>query len=284
MNSITRRQFMQTGSALLALAAFGRRLHAAAQNIKVGVTDWDIRQTAKPDSIALAKSLGFDGVEVSLGRAPDRLLLSDPALQERFLAQATQHQFPIASTCLDILHQNYLKSDPLGKRWVAESIPITQKLGARVILLPFFGKGALQTHSEMDFVADYLKEIGPEAVKAGVILGLENTISAQDNARIMDRAQSKAVKVYYDVGNSQPKGFNIYEEIRWLGKDRICQIHLKDGRHYLGQGPINFPKVIQVIRDIGYSDWLVLEVPSPSGSIKDDLPKNLNYVRQLLKA
>src|SRR6266516_1842426 len=82
-----------------------------------------------------------------------------------------------------------------------EAIPITRQLGARVILLPFFGKGALQTKAEMDYVGDFLKEIGPEAEKTGVILGLENTNSAEDNARILDRAQSKAVLVYYDVGN-----------------------------------------------------------------------------------
>ena len=40
---------------------------------------------------------------------------------------------------------------------------------------------------EKEYVGDALREIAPEAEKAGVILGLENTISAEDNVRIMDR-------------------------------------------------------------------------------------------------
>lgn len=124
------------------------RLLADYTKLKIGVTDWNLRHSAKPTSVEFAKSIGFDGVEISLGRAPDHLPLSDVSVQDAFLAEVKKQEFPIASTCLDILHQNYLKNDPLGKRWVAESIAITKKLGARVILLPFFGKGKLETKGE----------------------------------------------------------------------------------------------------------------------------------------
>ena len=67
--------------------------------------------------------------------------MGDSELLERFLAESRKNKLPIVSTCVEILHRNYLKNDPLGKKWVAESIPLTRKLGARVILLPFFGKG-----------------------------------------------------------------------------------------------------------------------------------------------
>jgi hypothetical protein len=54
-----------------------------------------------------------------------------------------------------------------------------------------------------------LKELAPAAEKAGVDLGLEDTISAEDNVRIMERAGSPAVRVYYDVGNSTNNGFDV---------------------------------------------------------------------------
>jgi len=125
------------------------------------------------------------------------------------------------------------------------AIEIAKALGARVILLPFFGRGALRTHEEMDFVGDFLKEIGPEAEKTGVILGIEDTISAVDNLRILDRAKSPAVQVY-DVGNSTGGGFDIIKEIRMLGRHRICEFHFKDNPKYLGEGRIDFPAVIDV--------------------------------------
>jgi sugar phosphate isomerase/epimerase len=251
---------------------------------KVGVTDWNLHQSGKVESVALAKKLGFDGVQVSIGVAPDKLPLSDPALQQKFLDESKRVGLPIASLCLEILHRNYLKSDKLGQRWVAEAIPIAHNLGVKVILLPFFGKGALQTQAEMDYVGDALREIAPAAEKANVILCLEDTISARDNVRIMERTKSPAVLTYYDVGNSTENGFNVVEEIHWLGRKRICEVHLKDNPHYLGQGKIDFPAVIAALNDIGFAEWAELETDCPSGSIEKDMATNLGFIRGLTNA
>jgi sugar phosphate isomerase/epimerase len=274
---ISRRAFLSAGATagLLAKRTPGR--------LSVGVTDWDLRQTGKVEAVALAASIGFDGVEVSLGRRPEngRLPLDNAELQAQYLAAAKKHRIKIPSTCLDILHVNFLKSDKLGQKWVADGIGITRKLKARVMLAPFFGKGALTTQAEMDYVGDLLKDLGREAERAGVLLALENTISAEDNARIIERSGSKAVKVYYDTGNSASRGFDVVKEIRWLGKARIAQIHLKDGRGYLGEGKIDFAAVLKALADIGYEGFAVLETPSPSGSIEADMRRNLAYVRDL---
>ncbi len=251
--------------------------------VTVGVTDWNLKQTGKLEAVALAQSLGFDALEVSLGRTPagGKLPMDNPELQAQYLAEAKRRNVKLAGTCLDILHTNYLKNDKLGQKWVAAGIPITRSLGGGVMLLPFFGKGAITSPEEQDYVADVLKELAPEAVKAGVVLGLENTISAEANARILDRVKSKALGVYYDVGNSTNAGFDPVKEIRWLGKARICQIHLKD-RGYIGEGKIDFPAVMKTIADIGYSGFAILETSAPSGSVENDMRRNLAYVRKLI--
>jgi len=276
---ISRRIFLGGGGAVLA----ARRLRGHARDLKIGVTDWNLRLTGKVDAVETAARLGFDGVQVSLGRKPleGKLPLDDAVVQQQYLTAAKIHKIPLDGTCLDILHVNYLKNDKLGQKWVADSIPITKKLNARVILLPFFGKGALATHEEMDYVGDALREIAPEAEKAGVILGLEDTISAEDNARIMERSKSPAVLTYYDVGNSTEGGFDVPKEIRWLGKERICQFHLKDNPHYLGEGKIDFPGVLKAIEDIGFHGFANLETSCPSNSVDDDMSRNLHFVRRL---
>ncbi|MEP7273503.1 MAG: hypothetical protein ABI882_18545, partial [Acidobacteriota bacterium] len=70
--SFSRRSFLHLAVSGLATATYGELLPVAlgAQRrarFKVGVTDWNLKQTAKLDSIALAKRLGFDGVQVSIG-------------------------------------------------------------------------------------------------------------------------------------------------------------------------------------------------------------------------
>lgn len=281
--SFSRRVFLRR-SAAFALAPSAILPAQRLAGLKIGVTDWNLGQTGKTEAVALAAGLGFDGVEVSLGRRPveGRLPLADPGIQEQYLAETRKHGIAVAGTCLDILHVNYLKNDPLGQKWVAEGIPITKKLNARVMLLPFFGKGALTTRQEMDFVGDVLRELAPEAEKAGVILGLENTISAEDNVRIMERSRSSAVLVYYDVGNSTNNGFDVVKEIRWLGKARICQMHLKDNPHFLGEGKIDFPAVVKAMADIDFAGFANLETSSPSGSVDADMRRNLGFIRNLV--
>jgi L-ribulose-5-phosphate 3-epimerase len=288
--SMTRRDFVNVGlqtAALAALSPAARALALAKANgarFKVGVTDWNLDQEAKLEAIGLAKKIGFEGVQVSLGHEPPGTLpLADPARQQAYLAESKRVGLPIASVCLEILHRNYLKNDPLGQRWVAESIPAAKALGVRVILLPFFGKGALTTQAEMDYVGDALKEIAPAAEKAGVILGLEDTISAKDNVRIMERTKSSAVLTYYDVGNSTREGFDIISEIRWLGRERICEVHLKDNPHFLGQGTIDFTAVVKALADIGFDQWAQLETSSPTKSIEADMKRNLDFIRARMR-
>lgn len=283
--NLSRRSFLASGAALglgpaVALSAASKKL----AGLRIGVTDWNLRQTGKVEAVALAKSLGFEGLEVSLGRKPvdSKLPLDDPQIQAQYLAAASQRQIKLAGTCLDILHVNYLKNDKLAQKWVADGIPITSKLNARSMLLPFFGKGGLQTRQEMDYVGDVLRELAPEARRAGVVLALENMISAEDNVRIMERASSPAVLVYYDTGNSANAGFDPVKEIRWLGKSRIGQIHLKD-KGYLGEGGINFPEVMRAIADIGYEGFTILETSAPSGSVENDMRRNLSYLRALIE-
>lgn len=253
---------------------------------RIGVTDWNLQQTGKTEAVALAARLGFDGVQVSLGRTPigGKLPLDDSVLQARYLAAAKEHGIALAGTCLDILHIDHLKDNARAQRWLADSIRITANLNAQVVLLPFFGKASLMNHAEMDYVGGLLRDFAPAAEKAGVVLGLEDTISAEDNVRIMERSGAPAVKVYYDVGNSTAGGFDVAKEIRWLGAQRICQMHLKDNPHYLGEGSIDFPAVIRAITAIGFKGFANLETDCPSGSVERDMTRNLHFVRALLPA
>lgn len=275
-----RRHFLAASAAALYA---DRALSAKDQPLKIGVTDWNLRLTGKLEAIGLAKSLGFDGVQVSIGRkaAEGKMPMDNPDLIARFVAESKARQMPINGTCLDILHTNCLKNDKLAEKWIADSIRITAALGTRVILLPFFGKCAIPARADIDAVSAAVRNLAPDAEKAGVILGLENTISAEDNLRILEAVKSPAVQVYYDIGNSTNGGFDILKEIRTLGAARICQFHLKDNPYYLGDGRINMRPVVEAIRAIGYQGYANLETDSP-GNVEADMRRNLSFVRGLL--
>src|SRR5689334_6311875 len=102
---LSRRDWLRLTSASLASAALSRaRLADARSGFKVGVTDWNLKLAGKPEAIALAKQIGFDGVQVSLGRGgaeqPTQLPLADAALQQTYLAESRRIGLPLASVCL----------------------------------------------------------------------------------------------------------------------------------------------------------------------------------------
>jgi sugar phosphate isomerase/epimerase len=281
MPDFTRREFLRTAVGVSVISRFA---FATETRLRIGVTDWNLEKGADPDAVPLAARLGFDGVQVSFGRkiVDDKMPLDNPEILVRYLNLSRQYKIPIDGTCVDRLHDNGLKNDKLAVKWVQDSIRLTKALNSKVLLLPFFGQRALQTRDEMDYVGDVLRDLGPDADKAGVVLGLEDTISAEDNVRIMERSRSKSVLVYYDVGNSTKAGFDVVKEIRWLGKDRICQFHLKDNPHYLGEGSIQFPPIMQAIRDIGFTGYANLETDAHPNQVEADMRKNLEYIRKIM--
>ena len=290
----SRRALIRAGAAVLAGAAVTRpvgRARAAAPRgvkFKLGVTDWTLKLAGQPEAVLMAGELGFDCLQVSVGRIPrdGKLVLSDKTLQQTYLAESKRHKCPIGSLYLDILHVNGLKwrEDPLGPRWVAESIAIGKALKVKVLLLPFFGKHRLENQGEIEYVGDALKEIAPAAGKAGVILGLETTLSAQDNLTLIERTKSRAVQVYYDVGNASKAGLDIPAELKLLGKEKLAELHFKDNPHYLGEGQVDFATVVDTLADIGYDRRVLLETDSPSGDVEVDLTRNQAYVRRLIDA
>ncbi len=281
--TIRRRDFLREtafGAALLTVLGERAASFAAAPGgkpaIRVGGPDWSLGKEGDPASFTLAKERELDGVEVSCGKGKEHLPLTDAAHREKFAAAARKEGLAIPSTCLEILHRDGLKDHPDAPKWVEEAIAITHALGAKTILLPFFGPKAIEKRAEQEAVADRLKPLAPLAEKAGVVLGLENTITAEDNARILDRVGSPAVKVYYDVGNSFPRGYDVYKEVAWLGKARLAQIHLKDGSTQVGKGKIDFPRFIEALVKSGFEGWTLLETsPKP-------MKEEAAYVRGLL--
>jgi sugar phosphate isomerase/epimerase len=247
--------------------------------------DGVLRMTGKPEAMALAKKLGLAAMQVTLGRSTDgtTLPLEDRALQAAWRAASREHGIPISSTYIDMLHASCLKSDEAAPMWVRKGIRITKELGAQVLMLVFFGKCQVLQREELDRVIAISKELAPEAEKAGVILGFENTSSGKDNLYAVDKVAAKAFRVWYDIGNSTYNGYDVPAEIRALGKERICAFHIKD-KGYLGEGKVDVQAALKAIEDIGFAGDAMLETGSPSGDPEADTRRNLAYLRQLMRA
>ena len=82
--------------------------------------------------------------------------------------------------------------------------------------------------------------VAPHAEKNGVILGIESYLSADEQIEIIDQVGSKNVKIYYDFCNVTDAGLDTVKEFKKLGKDRICELHMKENGFLLGEGVNNW--------------------------------------------
>jgi len=263
--------------------AFPASLWAAEAAAKPGVGK--LRLGSCTIGLEDGKKAGLEGVEVSVGSAADRLQIADPAQREQYKQQMKATGLVIPSFMMGLLNSYPLASDPRAPAWLEQSIDAAKDLGAKVVLVAFFGKGSLLDGKEVkkadvDVVVDRLKAAAPRAKQAGVILGIENTLSAQQNVEILERIGHDSVQIYYDVGNTTRMGYDVPAEIRFL-KDRIAIFHFKDNPHYLGEGEVKFPPIADAIRDIGYQGWIILETTSPSKDRVADAKRNAAFVRKL---
>lgn len=255
------------------------RAAAHARRFKIGACDWTLGKRTDPSALAMAKRLGLDGVQVDLGSPSNGLPLRKPELQRAYLEMEKAQGVEVASLGILALGEIPLKSDPRAEQWVADSIDVCKVLGAHVVLLPFFGKADMQGDKEgTAVVVQRLRRVAPKAHRAGVALGLESWLSAEQLMDILDRVGSPAVQVYYDVGNAHKQGYDICKEIRFLGKN-ICEFHAKDYDDLYGKGTINFPEVRRAMDDVGYRGWIHIEgVKLPLG-----LEGSIHYDEEYLR-
>jgi len=278
------RRSVHTAAWLAAAAEFAPLLAAPEKRrFQIGACDWSIGKMGDPAAFEVAKQIGLDGVQVSLGTAANDMHLRQPAVQQQYKDAAKQAGLQVASVAIGELNGIPYKSDPRTIPWVSDSVEVCQALGVKVVLLAFFSNGDLRGDTAgVDEVVRRLKAVAPKAEKAGVALGIESWLSADEHVAILDRVGSPAVQVYYDVCNSNDRGYDIYKEIRQLGK-RICEVHAKENGALLGQGKVDFRKVREALDDIGYSGWVQIEGAVPrGGKMLESYQANCKFMRGIL--
>lgn len=282
---VNRRQVIQAGacatmSCLPALCVFAED---KSRLFKIGACDWSLGKRHQLEAMDVAKQIGLDGVQVSFGEAGRDADLRKPETRAKYANKSRDLGVKVASLAMGVLNQRPYASDPDAEQWVADCVDVMQEMGQRVVLLAFFGDGDIKDKPDAQKeVIRRLKKVAPAAEKAGVVLGLETWLNADEHLRILDAVGSPAVQVYYDVANMNKCGYDIYREIRQLGRERICEVHAKENGFLLGQGKIDFPKVKQALDDIGWTGWLIIESATvKSKPLVECYSENQRYLRSV---
>lgn len=252
--------------------------------IRIGMTDWNLGQRGDISKIALAREIGLDGIQVSLQFPEDGSLhLRDRRIQAAFKQAALDNGIQICSLAIGSPGKERLPlhTNPAAAILLVEAVEVASALGTTDILLPILGNSHIDMANarEVDTFVVMMREVARHAEQAGVVVALEDWISAEDNIRLLDAIGSDFVGVYYDARNIKSRLHDPYGEPAKLGK-RIHQIHVKNGQKLMReQDVLDWPRLAQEYHAIGYRGWYVLETGSPTGDFVADTKANIAYVR-----
>lgn len=261
---------------------------ASVPPLRIGMTDWNLGKRGDITKIALAREIGLDGIQVSLTFPEDESPhLRQPATQAAFKQAALDQGIQICSLAIGNPGKSRLPlhTNPAAAILLAEAVEVARNIGTTNILLPVLGDSKIDMANPREvatFVA-MMKEVARYAEKAGVVVALEDWISAEDNLRLLDAIGSEAVGVYYDARNIKSRLHDPYGEPAKLGK-HIHQVHVKNGPALMRDADImDWPRLAQEYHDIGYRGWYVLETDAPSGDLVADTRANIEYVRKTFR-
>jgi sugar phosphate isomerase/epimerase len=292
---INRRDFVKQAAVASAVAPslVGDQASAPATTpaplpLKIGMTDWNLGQRGDITKISLAREIGLDGIQVSLQFDESKPTLRDLKTQADFKRVALENGIQICSLAIGNPGKSRLPlhTNPAAAILLVEAVEVAANLGTNNILLPILGDSHInmQNQAEVNTFVAMMKEVARYAEKAGVVVALEDWISAEDNIKLLDAIGSEYVAVYYDVRNIKSRlKVDPYHEPKMLGK-RIHQIHVKNGQMLMhDQDILDWPRLAQEYYDIGFRGWYVLETGSPNKDIVADTRANIEYVRKTFK-
>ena len=285
---LNRRDFVKRAAAVAAVPHLAPAETPPALPIRIGMTDWNLGKRGDVAKVALARQIGLDGIQVSLTfPTDDSPHLRDPKVQARFKQAALDNGIQICSLAIGTPGKSRLPlhSNPAAAILLVEAVDVARNIGTTNILLPILGDSRInmKDQREVDFFVAMMKEVARYAEKAGVVVALEDWISAEDNIRLLDAIGSDSVRVYYDAHNIKSKLHDPYGEPTRLGK-RIHQVHVKNGSKLMREPEIiDWPRLAQEFFEIGYRGWYVLETESPSNDLIADTRVNVEYVRTTFK-
>jgi len=259
----------------------------SAQRLQVGACDWSIGKSCDIGAFAVAKQIGLEGIQVNMGSLNDNLRMRKKEVQELHKAESKRTGVKIASLALGQLNSTPYKSDPRTDEWVWDSIDAAENMNAKVILLAFFYANELRNDDKgKKEVVRKLKEVMPKAEKKNIVLGIESYLSAEEHMDIIQKVGSKNLKIYYDFRNSADAGYDVIKEIKWLGKDVICELHMKENGFLLGAGTLNWNKIAETLLEMGYAGngWMQIEGASPENSdVVENYKHNHAYLKNVFK-
>jgi sugar phosphate isomerase/epimerase len=269
------------------LAALAAPAFADGPPLKFGHRAASLKMVGDFDVVRVASMVpGLSGIELQTAQGEPNLWDLDAVRRYKSEGYRWGISFPSLSGIWG--RGVSIRHSPVAGVQLLQSIRAAEMLGSSVILVAFFRDNCPSMDDEEEYgpVVEILRQAAPFARDAGVVLGLENSLSPADNAKLVDLIADPAVKVYYDLDNIE-----FYEHtgqavpgIELLGRDRICAVHVKNEERLIEEpGRVDWSAAFAAFQRIAYEGWYVFESQHSSREqMIESTTRNIAFIRQQL--
>jgi L-ribulose-5-phosphate 3-epimerase len=293
----SRREFLRNTAILTAGLCIPDNLVWAfdkKQRYKIAVIDLMILKRQKLSALPLAKELGADGLEVDMGGLGNRDTfdnqLAKPEVLQQYIDKARELNLEICSLAMTGFYAQSFATRPTYQRMVQDCIDTMKALNVKVAFLPLGIQGDLVKNPELrPAIVERLKVVGKMAKKAGVVIGIETSLDARGEVQLLNDIDCKAIRIYFNFSNPLKEGRDLHNELRILGKKRICMIHCTDGDGVWLENNtrLDMQKVKQTLDDMRWKGWLVIERSrdqTDPRNVKRNFSANTAYMKKIFQS
>lgn len=260
---------------------------------KVSVCDWMMLKRQKAGAMELAKELDADGLELDMGGLGKRISFdnkfTDKHFQELFISECNRLGIRFSSVAMSAFYgQSFAKRENY-EQLIDECIATMQALGVKVAFLPMGNQSDIVKEPDLyPVVLERLKVAAKKAEAAGVVIGIETTLTAKEEAELLDKINSPAIKSYVNFSSVIKRGGDIIKDLKTLGKDRIIQIHATNTDGFLLENDpaINMAEVKETLDKMGWGGWLVIERSRDVNdvhNVKKNYGANVRYLKSVFR-
>ena len=219
------------------------------------------------ERLVLSKEAGLDGIEIhdfptQKDAEEFAALASEVGLEIHSVMAGSHWELPLSSTDEDVRRR--------GVEGIKHSLQVAKWAGAPVVLVvPGVVNDDVSYAAAYELSRKSLLELLPTVEELGVTMLLENVwnkflLSPLEFRDFVDSFESPFVQAYFDVGNILLYGYP-HQWIEILGP-RIKRVHVKDfdvgSRQFVSllSGSVDWARVMNALRGIGYNSYLTVEV------------------------
>jgi len=253
--------------------------------LKVGLILQSLRLPVD-EALEKAASLGVDGIQVYVTSGELLAENMDAAARKAFSDRCEGLGIQISALCAEY-GKNYGVEEQA--EWVLPRIEAALEQAADL------GTGVVTTHigaipeqrsaPAWSVFARTLNSVGRCAERCGVNFAIETGPEPGHILRDMiESLDTGGVGANFDPANLVMKGYDHIQAARDLAA-HIAHTHAKDGKRGegevpLGQGDVDFPRYVAVMREIGYEGFFTIERESGPDPIKD-VSEAVDFLRRL---